>query len=137
MNPYASLLGFAVPKYCLQPKRLAYGSISPLCPMIPAPASLRSDAAGIEVHPGMVFSVNPCRTVYMAGRGGVPAGAGGLVGWRCVCQGFAKFVQLGEMLSRSHGAAALRSKHSGHNCATVAGSSTKHGGARAAQGERR
>ena len=30
MNPYALLLGLAVHVYCLRPRRLAYGFISPL-----------------------------------------------------------------------------------------------------------
>ena len=44
MNPYALLLGLAVQMYCLRPRRLAYGSISPLLLEVPAPASLQRGA---------------------------------------------------------------------------------------------
>ena len=40
MNPYALLLGLAVHMYCLHPRRLDCGSISPLVLITTSPATL-------------------------------------------------------------------------------------------------
>ena len=63
MSPYASLLGLAVPRYCLRPRRLAYGLISPLGRTIPVPTSLRSGAIGIPDSFGSCHFLlqRPCR----------------------------------------------------------------------------